>query len=164
MKHAFHVPAVLALVFGAVALFAQDTGKKEPSSQEKLWNALHEQCCGPEKCEGEKKKVCDRVHATVKAGMARCAEKCKKEGMKCEECAKVKDGGPCDQCREMLVKVLVPWIKGQAEKKDAEHTLTGTDGKKTTSKCTLTSGGVCKGCAEEMSDAVVKACKEASKK
>jgi len=164
MKHSFHVPAVLALAFGAAALFAQDSPKKEPTSTEKLLSAIHEQCCTPKdgKCEGEQKKACDHVAATFKAGMTSCAAKCKKEGLKCDECAKVKDGGPCDMCREMIVKVLAPWLKTQASAKDATHTLTGKDGKKETSKCTLLAGPACKGCAEEMSDAVVTACKEAN--
>ena len=163
MKNSFRVAAVLALAFGGAALFAQERGKKEPSSAEKLWNAIHEQCCSKGgKCEGDEKKVCDHVGATVKAGMARCAAKCKKEGMKCEECAKLKDGGPCEACRELTAKVLVPWLKTQASAKDATHTLTGADGKKETIKCTLLAGPACKGCAEEMSDAVVKACKEAA--
>ena len=162
MKHSFHVPAVLVLAFGAAALFAQETPKKEPTSAEKLMTAIHEQCCSKEgKCEGEQKKTCDQVAATVKAGMARCGEKCKKEGLKCEECAKAKDGGPCETCREMIVKVVVPWLKAQAGAKDATHTLTKGD-KKETVKCTLLAGPACKGCAEDMSDAIVKACKEAN--
>jgi hypothetical protein len=164
MKNSFHVPAVLVLAFGAAALFAQDKPKKEPTSAEKLWNAIHEQCCTPKdgKCEGEQKKVCDHVAATFKAGMTSCGAKCKKEGLKCEECAKVKDGGPCDKCREMIVKTVAPWLKTQASAKDATHTVTGKDGKKETIKCTLLTGPPCKGCAEEMSDAVVTACKEAN--
>jgi hypothetical protein len=163
MKNSFHIPAVLALVFGAAALLAQDMGKKEPSSTEKLLNAIHEQCCSKGgKCEGDEKKTCDQILVTVKAGLTRCAAKCKKEGMKCEECAKVKDGGPCETCRDLMAKVIVPWLKTQASAKDATHTLTLADGKKETSKCTLVAGPACKGCAEEMSDAVVKACKEAA--
>ena len=164
MKNRFHVPAVLALALGAAALFAQDKPKKEPTSSEKLWNAIHEQCCSAKdgKCEGEQKKTCDHVAATFKGGMARTAEKCKKEGMKCEECAKVKDGGPCEGCRKMIVDAIVPWLKTQASAKDATHTL-DKGGKKETIKCTLLSGPPCKGCAEDISDAVVKACKEAAK-
>ena len=161
MKTLFYVPAVLALVFGSAVLSAQEKGKKEPTSSEKLMEAIHKECCKAEKCEGEQKKTCDHVASTIKAGMTACAAKCKKEGMKCEECAKVKDGGPCDGCREMIVKVVVPWLKTQAEAKDAKHTL-GKGDKKETIKCTLLTGPPCKGCAEEMSDAIVKACKEAS--
>ena len=160
MKKSFHVTAALALAFGAAALFAQDKPKKEPTGGEKLWEAIHKECCKAEKCEGEQKKTCDNVASTVKAGMGACMTKCKKEGLKCEACAKAKDGGPCDDCRAMIVKVVVPWLKTQAEAKDAKHTL-GTGDKKETIKCTLLSGPACKGCAEEMSDAIVKACKEA---
>src|SRR6185295_14604334 len=90
MKNSFHVPAVLVLAFGAAALFAQDKPKKEPTSSEKLMEAIHKECCKAEKCEGEQKKTCDHGASTVKAGMTACGAKCKKEGMKCEECAKVK--------------------------------------------------------------------------
>ena len=160
MKTTFRIPAVLALVFGAATLFAQDPPKKEPTGGEKLWNAIHKECCKAEKCEGEQKKTCDNVQSTVKAGMGASMEKCKKEGLKCEACAKAKDGGPCDQCRELIVKTVSPWLKTQAGAKDATHTL--KKGEKTeTVKCTLLTGPACKGCAEEMSDAIVKACKEA---
>ena len=56
MKKWFSGSAVLALVFGAATLFAQET-KKEPTGQEKLWNAIHEQCCPKGgKCEGAMKE------------------------------------------------------------------------------------------------------------
>jgi len=165
MRTKFHVSAVLALVFGAGALFAQDGAKKEPTGSEKVVAAIHNQCCSKgEKCEGEQRKVCDRVGATVLAGLGRCQEKCKKEGMTCEECAKAKDGGPCKVCADLTVKVLAPWVKKQASAKDATHTLPSTDGKPEIVKCTLTAGPVCKGCAEDMSDALVKACKESAQK
>lgn len=160
MKNSFHVTAALALAFGAAALFAQDKPKKEPTGGEKLWEAIHKECCKAEKCEGEQKKTCDNVAVTVKVGMTACMEKCKKEGLKCEACAKAKDGGPCDDCRAMIVKVVVPWLKTQAEAKDAKHTITKGD-KTETIKCTLLAGPACKGCAEDMSNAIVKACKEA---
>ena len=165
MKNRFHGPAVLALAFGAAVLFAQDKqDKKEPTGAEKLVAAIHKQCCSKEgKCEGDQKKVCDQVGSTVKAGLGSCTEKFKKEGLKCEECAKAKDGGPCDKCQELVAKVVVPWLKKQASAKDATHTVE-KDNKKETVKCTLTAGPVCKGCAEEMSDAIVKACKEAGEK
>src|SRR5262245_13904366 len=152
MKKFVQVPVVLVLAFGAAALFAQD--KKEPTGGEKLWAAIHKECCTAEKCEGEQKKTCDNVASTVKAGMAKVGEKCKKEGMKCEECAKAKDGGPCEQCRGLIVKTVSPWLKSQASAKDATHTVAVGD-KKETVKCTLLSGPACKGCADEMSDAVV---------
>ncbi|HZL73163.1 MAG TPA: hypothetical protein VFC86_11915 [Planctomycetota bacterium] len=160
MKNSFHVSAALALAFGAAALFAQDKPAKEPTGAEKLMAAIHKECCKAEKCEGEQKKVCDNVAGTVKAAMGKCGEKGKKAGLKCEECAKAKDGGPCDGCRDLIVKTAAPWLKTQAEAKDAKHTL-GTGEKKETIKCTLLSGPACKGCAEELSDALVKACKEA---
>ena len=163
MRTLFCIPAVLALAFGPSLLAAQEKEKKEPTHAEKLMAAVHKECCKAEKCEGEQKKTCDNVAASVKAALAKCGEKCKKEGMKCEECAKLKDGGPCDGCSALMVKIVVPWLKTQAEAKDAKHTL-GTGEKKETIKCTLLAGPSCKGCAEEMSDAIVKACKEAADK
>jgi hypothetical protein len=152
---------MLALAFGASVLGAQD--KKEPTSAEKMMDAIHKGCCKAEKCEGEQKKTCDQVAASVKAGLAKFGEKAKKEGIKCEECAKAKDGGPCTGCSDMVVKVVVPYLKSQAEAKDATHTL-GQGDKKETIKCSLLKGPACKGCAEEMSDAILKACKDAAKK
>src|SRR5688572_24241901 len=131
MKTSFHVSAVLVLAFGAAALFAQEKGKKEPTGVDKVAEAVHKECCKAEKCEGEQKKTCDHVAETVKAGMAKCGEKFKKEGMKCDDCAKAKDGGPCEMCREMVVKVVAPWIKTQAEAKDPTHTVTKGDKKET---------------------------------
>jgi len=160
MKCSSHVTAALLVAFGAAALFAQD--KKEPSGVDKLVEAIHKECCKAEKCEGDQKKICDNVASTVKAGMAKCGEKFKKEGMKCEDCAKAKDGGPCEGCRELVVKVVAPWIKNQASAKDATHTVKTGD-KTETVKCTLLSGPACKSCADEMSDALVKACKEHKK-
>ncbi len=158
-------PMSLVVALGAAALFAQDSPKKEPTGQEKLWNAIHEQCCPKAgKCEGKDKEACDHVKDTVLATAARCMEKCQKEGMKCEECAKAKDGGPCQMCRELTVKTLLPLIKKQAAAKDATHSLPTPDGHNETVKCTLLAGPACNGCAEEWSDALVKACKEAMKK
>lgn len=155
MKTSIHVPAVLALVFGAAALFAQEKEeKKEPSSVEKLMTSVHEQLCPKGgKCEGAKKETCDHVVATAKASHARYAEKWKKMGLeKCWACTnEAKDGGPCGMCREWMIKILVPWIKKQAETKDAKHTQ-----KWETLKCTLRAGPDCKGCVERMSDALVK--------
>lgn len=165
MRKFFQVPAFLALAFGAGSLFAQDGAKKEPTSAEKVVAAIHDQCCSKgAKCEGDQKKVCDQVGATISAGIGRSQEKCKKEGMNCEECAKAKDGGPCKMCADLAVKTWTPWVKKQASAKDASHTLTGTDGKSETVKCSLTAGPVCKGCSEEMSDALVKAVKKAGEK
>lgn len=164
MKNSFHVSLAIVLAFGAATLFAQDKGKKETST-EKIWDAIHEKCCPKGgKCEGDQKKTCDHVGATVKAGVARFMAKCKKEGLKCPDCAKVKDGGPCQKCSDLTVSTVTPYIQTQASAKDATHTLTGADGKKETLKCTLTAGPVCRGCVEEMSDAVIKACKEAAEK
>jgi len=160
MKRSYCAAAVLVVAFGASVLFAQE--KKEPTGMDKLGDAIHKECCKAEKCEGEQKKACDNVASTVKAAMGKCGDKFKKEGLKCEECAKAKDGGPCDGCREMLVKAISPWVKTQASKKDAQHTVKTGD-KTETVKCTLTTGPACKGCADELSDVVVKACKEAKK-
>ena len=159
MSKSIAVAAVLAL-FGASVLVAQE--KKEASGGEKLMEALHKECCKAEKCEGDQKKACDNVGSTVKATMAKVGEKGKKEGLKCEDCAKAKAGGPCDGCRDMLVKVMAPWLQKQAGTKDAKHTVTQGD-KKEEIKCTLATGPACKGCADELSDVVVKACKEAKK-
>ena len=88
-------------------------------------------------------------------------EKCKKSGMKCEACEKAGKDAPCEQCNAMCVKTLVPWLKKQMAAKDAVHTKKGDDGKDVTTKCTLLNGPACAGCADEMSDAMIKACKEA---
>ncbi|MBI4566242.1 MAG: hypothetical protein HY716_16275 [Planctomycetes bacterium] len=166
MKSFVCVSAVLALTFSiAGATVRQEMGKQEPTGAEKVWDAVHKQCCSKEgKCEGDQKKMCDQVGSTVKAALARTVEKCQKEGLKCEECAKSKDGGPCRMCQDMMVKVLVPWVKKQAVAKDAMHKLPTAGGKSETIPCSLVKGPICKGCVEEMSDAVVKACKEAVEK
>ncbi len=165
MRKWFHGPVVLALVFGATALFAQDSPKKEPTGGEKLWTAIHEQCCPKAgKCEGKDKETCDHVRDTVMAIGAKCAEKAQKEGIKCEECAKAKECASCQGCRDLTIKTIVPLLKKQASTANATHTLPTADGKTETVKCTLTSGPVCKGCVEEMSNALIKACKEAAQK
>ena len=156
------ISVVAALVFGVAVLGAQDK-KKEPTGVDKVCDAIHKECCKAEKCEGEQKKVCGNVGATIKAGLGEAGAKMKKEGMKCEGCEKAKEAAPCDACRELLVKTLTPWVKTQAGAKDATHTVTQGD-KKETVKCTLLAGPACKGCADEMSTAIVKACKEAQKK
>ena len=145
--------------------FGRPRPKKEPGSAEKLWNSVHDlNCARGGHCLGDEKKVCDRVAATFKAGLAAGATKGKAEGLTCGECAKNKDAGPCDKCRDALFEILLAWLKSQLEAKATKHTLTKSDGKQESIKCTFTTGVVCKGCVEEMSEAMIKGLKDAASK
>jgi len=173
MKTLFHGSMLAALLAVGTFGFAQDAKKdgsccknevccQDKQEKKDCWTAIHEQIC-PEKgkCTGKMKEACDHVADTVKAAGTVCMEKCKKAGMKCGDCEKAGKDAPCDKCHSMCVNTFVTYLKKQCSAKDPVHTKKGNDGKDVSVKCTLISGPACASCADEMSDAMIKACKEA---
>lgn len=169
----FAVVTAWLMLFGVSALFAQEGAKKdsccgeEAQSQEKCSESCSElqKLICPEKdgkCDDKCKAACENACKTVQAAMGRLMERCKKEGLKCDKCKTDEKGTftPCDACKAMVKDVVAPWVKKQMAAKDATHTSKGADGKEVTTKCTLTSGPVCDGCATAIGDMLFAKCKE----